>query len=178
MGQPERLVPQSQAARMLQTGFEWEAGLFVEIYKELSERLGRDMATEILRRAMYRAGRELGQEVRALIGAGSPLGMAKAWDLLYGMGTQEAEQLDQDHFVIQGTGCAALDLFRRRGLCDEEIRFVCDAYCIGDTGHAQGFDQQLQFQHTSRLMRGDPCCRWEFTSAEQMPAEAAVSLTP
>lgn len=178
MSQPERLVPQSQASRMLQTGFEWEAGLFFEIYKELSERLGRDAAKDILRRAMYRAGFELGREARALVDAGTPPAMAKAWDLLYGMGSQEAAQLDENHFVIQAIGCAALNLFRRRGLGEQEIRFLCDAFCIGDVGHAEGFDAKMRFQHTSRLMRGDLCCRWEFALSDQEPSEAAVSPIP
>jgi hypothetical protein len=163
---------------MLNTGFEWEAGLFVEIYRDLSERLGRDVAKEILARAMYRAGFELGREARTLVETGNPVGMAKAWDLLYGMGSQQAEQLDEDHFVIQGISCAAFNLFRRRGLSEQEIRFVCDAFCIADVGHAEGFDKQMHFQHTSRLMRGDKCCRWEFASSEQKPAEAAIPPIP
>jgi len=175
MSESEPMVPLSQAVRMLTTGFEWEAGLFVETYRELCRRLGREVAKEILGRAMYRAGVRLGQEARAFGPAGGPRGMAAAWDVIYGMGTKEAERLDDKRFIIRGTNCGAYELMKRWGLSAEEIRFLADAYCAGDVGHAEGFGGgEMHFQHTCRQMRGDSCCVWDFSTEPQEPSPAAV----
>lgn len=178
MAENETLVPRSQAFRLLTTGFEWEAGLFVEAYKELTARFGRDVAKEILASSMRRAGFELGEEARGMVDTGGPRGMARAWDIVYGMGSKEAEQLDDDRFVFRVNDCAAFNLFRRRGLSDEEIGFICDAYCVADVGFADGFGKEMYFQHTSRLMKGDECCRWEYSTFRQEPSDAAVQESP
>ncbi len=176
----ERLVPMSQAARMLLTGFEWESGLFVETFRELESRYGRDVAKEVLGRAMYRAGVRLGREARELTENHDADGMAKAWDVLYGMGTQEAEQLDSGRFVVRSGegGCATLNLMRRWGLAEDEIRFLCDAYCCADVGHAEGFNEQMHFQHTTRIACGDDCCTWDFSMTPQEPSPSAVDVAP
>lgn len=173
----EKMVPFSQAVRMLTTGFEWEAGLFVETYRELKARYGQDVAKEVLGRGMYRAGLRLGKEARALAGSLDPKGMAQAWDVLYGMGTQEAERVDGERFIIRGQGCAALNLMRRWGLSDDEIRFLSDAYCSGDLGHAEGFNEQMYFQHTTRLARSDDYCTWDFSTTPLEPSPSAVQVT-
>jgi hypothetical protein len=100
--------------------------------------------------------------------------MAKAWDLLFGMGTKEAEELSKDTFVIKGKSCAAYNLFKRWGMPDEEIHFVCDSYCAGDVGQAKGFSDRLHFQHTARLMRGDPQCQWAYSMKPCTHSESAV----
>ncbi len=64
MANTEDMVPKSVAARMLTTGFEWEAGLFTEVYKELAERFSNEEARDILGKAMYRAGYRLSVEAR------------------------------------------------------------------------------------------------------------------
>jgi len=174
MAENERMVPFSQAARMLQTGFEWEAGLFAEMYKELCARLSKEEAREILGKAMYRAGVQLGREAKALSDMDGPLGIAKAWDVLYGMGTKEAQKLDADNFFVRVNACAALNVLRRFGLSDEDILYVGSAYCAGDQGHALGFDEKMAFQHTSRLMNGDDHCEWAFTTAPQEESPAKV----
>jgi hypothetical protein len=174
MSENERMVPFSQAARMLTTGFEWEAGLFVEVYKQLCQRLSQEEARDILGTAMYRAGVQLGQEARQHTDELGPRGMAKAWDVIYGLGTGEAEELSQERFNIRVTACGAFEVLKRFGLSDEEIRFVGAAYCAGDAGHARGFDEEMYFQHTSRLMAGDSFCEWDFTMTPQEPAESAV----
>jgi L-2-amino-thiazoline-4-carboxylic acid hydrolase len=174
MSETEKMVPFSQAARMLTTGFEWEAGLFIETYKILTSILSKEEAKEILGKAMYRAGLKLGEEARGLVDRGDVVGMAQAWDVIYGMGTEAAERLDDERFIIRGQNCAAFNLFRRWGVSDQEIRDFCDAYCAGDMGHAEGFGGKVHFQHTSRLMRGDDCCVWDFSMEPQMPHAAAV----
>lgn len=172
-----KMVPFSTAARLFTTGMEWEAGLFVETYRELIKRMSNEEAREILGKAMYRAGYRLGEEARQFSKtAKGPVGMAEAWDVLYGVGTKEAPVLKQDQFVFRVAGCAAFDLMQRWGLSPEEINFIGKAYCAGDVGQARGFDEEMFFQHTRRLMAGDDGCEWDYTSYEQEKASSAAAV--
>jgi len=174
MSETEKMVPFSQAGRMLTTGFEWEAGLFIETYKLLSERYSKEEAKEILGKAMYRAGKNLGREARGMVDRGDPIGMAQAWGVIYGMGADAAERLDEERLIFRAQNCAALNLFLRWGISMEEAKYLGDAYCAGDVGHGEAFSEQMHFQHTCRLMHGDDCCIWDFSVTPQEPSEAAV----
>ncbi len=174
MDDEERKVPVSVAWRMLSTGFEWESGLFVETYRELCKVMPKEQAREIIGKAMYRTGVRLGEEARTFTDKRGTIGMAEAWDVIYGMGTKEAEELSKDRFIIQANGCAAYYLMKRWGLTDEEIQFIGQAYCSGDVGQAHGFDEKMHFQHTCRLMSGNDKCVWDYSSSPQTPAEARV----
>lgn len=176
MWEEEKMVSMSWAVRMLTTDFEWESGLLIEAYNELSGRIGKEAAKEVVAKAMYRTGLRLGEEARELVDTNDTIGMARAWDIIYGTGTDAAELLDKERFIIRGQGCAAFNLFKRWGISDDEIRFLADAYCIGDVGHAEGFGgKEMDFQHTSRLMRGDDFCEWDFAMGELEQAEGAVT---
>ena len=176
MAKTEEMVPKSVAARMLTTGFEWEAGLFTEVYKELVKRMSKEEARDILGKAMYRAGYRLGVEAHQFSENRGPQGMAEAWDGIYGMGTKEADTLTEDRFTIHVFGCGAFDLMKRFGLSDEDIRFISKAYCSGDAGQAKGFDGQMHFQHDFRLMNGDAQCLWDYSSTEMERSSAAVPV--
>ena len=166
----------SQGMQLLTTGFEWEAGLFIETFKILSERLSREEAKDILGQAMYRAGYQLGVDATQFAGSLDPKGMAQAWDSIYGMGSDIAQKLDEEQFIIRGQNCAAFNLFKRWGVSMEDIRFICDAYCVGDVGQAEGFSSQMHFQHTERLMFGDDGCVWEYSCSPQPASPSAVPL--
>ena len=87
----EKMVPLSTAIRLFTTGMEWEAGLFVEAYRELIKTMSKEDARELLGKAMYRAGRRLGEEAQEFSKTQKgPRGRADAWDVLYGAGTKEA----------------------------------------------------------------------------------------
>ena len=174
MADIEKTVPYSFAMRMLGTGFEWEAGLFIETYRELCKIMPKEEAREILGKGMYRAGLRLGIEAQKTTEKRGPLGMAEAWDVIYGMGTREADQLSEGRFVIRANGCAAYHLMKRWGLEDEEIQFIGQAYCSGDVGQAHGFDGNMKFQHTCRLMFGNEYCAWDYSSTPQKAADAKV----
>ena len=174
MSESEKMVTMSQAARMLTTGFEWEAGIFYELYQTLSERLGKEEAKKILGKVMYKAGFKLGSEARKLVEKSGPKGMAEAWDIIYGAGTKEAEVLDDGNFIISHSACAAYHLFKRWGMPDDEIKFVGDAFCAADVGHAEGFGGEMNFQHSHRMMRGDKQCRYIFSTGPLEHCAAAV----
>ncbi len=105
MVENENMVPKSTAARLFTTGMEWEAGLFVETFRELIKRMSREEAREILGKAMYRAGHRLGEEARQFSKTSKgPLGMAEAWDVLYGAGTKEAVELNRETLCFSCIG--------------------------------------------------------------------------
>ncbi len=172
----ERVVPLAQAQRMLATGFEGKAGLFVETYRELVQRMSREDAKAILQRAMYRTGYQLGKEARALVDRDDTLGIAKSWEIIYGtdLKSERVLRLDEKGFTLCGHGCADLALFKRWGLSDEEVRFLADAFCIVDVGYAEGFSGKLYFQHSERAMVGDSECVWEFSMTPPEPAASRV----
>ena len=177
MVENEKMVPRSTAVRLFTTGMEWEAGLFVETFRELIKRMSKEEAREILGKAMYRAGHRLGEEARQFSKTSQgPVGMAEAWDVLYGAGTKEAAVLIKDRFVFRVPTCAAFDLMARWGLSPEEIIFIGKAYCAGDVGQANGFDDEMFFQHTQRLMAGDDGCEWDYTTYEQEKADSAAAV--
>lgn len=171
----EKMVPQSVAAQMLTTGFEWEAGLFIETYKILKERLSKEEAREILGKAMYRAGVQLGMEAHKFTDKRGPIGMAEAWDGIYGMGSDIADVLKEDEFNVSVTGCPAFEVLKRfADLPEDELHFIGQAYCAGDAGQAKGFDSKMHFQHTCRLLVGDDKCTWIYTTGPQDAADSAV----
>jgi hypothetical protein len=65
---------------------------------------------------------------------------------------------------------------KRWGLSTEDILFIGKAYCAGDVGQANGFDPEMQFQHTRRLMAGDDGCEWDYTTCEQEKAASAAAV--
>ena len=85
MAEQEKMVPLSQAWRMMGTGMQWEAGLFIETYRQLKEKLGRDEAKKILQKSLYDAGARLGKEMAEEVGRTDARGMAQAWELMYGI---------------------------------------------------------------------------------------------
>lgn len=177
MEEKVKMVPFSIAARLFTTGMEWEAGLFIETFRELIKRISKEEARDILGKAMYRTGHRLGVEARQFSTTKKgPEGMAEAWDVLYGVGTKEAPVLNKDRFVFRVSGCAAFDLMKRWGMSPEEIIFVGKAYCAGDVGQANGFDEEMFFQHTRRLMAGDDGCDWDYTTYEQEKANSAAAV--
>ena len=176
MTSEERKLPFSQAIRLLTTGLEWEAGLFWEAYREFSTRYGKESAKLIMAKMLYHVGCRLGEEARDLVDDTGPIGMAKAWDIIYESGTEEAEVLDNNRFIIRSQGCAVYELFKRWEIPEEEIQFFSDAFCIADVGHATGFGKdKLHFRHTKRLMCGDDCCEWDYST---QPLELSANSIP
>ena len=122
--QQEKLVPLSQALRMLRMGAEAQAGLFVGAYWRLKDMMGAERTRAILREAMCDAYTRLGREVAREVGRTDARGMAQAWELLYGapVGGEGTVELEDDLWILEGRQCAAYDLMKRWGLSDREIR--------------------------------------------------------
>jgi hypothetical protein len=158
----EKMVPLSQALRMLRMGAEAQAGLFIGTYWRLKDLLGADRAVGILREAMCDAYTRLGREVAEEVGRTDARGMAQAWELLYGapLGGEGTVELTDDLWILEGHQCTACSLMKRWGVSDRELALLADAFCVADAAFAAGFNPEMKFQHTHRLMGGDLFCRW------------------
>jgi hypothetical protein len=167
----EKMVPWTTAMRMFNTGMEWEAGLFIETYRELIKRMPKEEARDILGKAMYRAGYRLGVEARNFTTKKGPLGFAEVRDVIYGAGSTGTVLQSKDRCVYRTESCACYNLMKRWD--PEEVDFLGEVYCSGDVGQARGFDEEMFFQHTYRLAAGDDFCEFEYATTEQEKAKSA-----
>ena len=83
--------------------------------------------------------------------------------------------------TFTGEGCAiskasaSIMTSAVKGMSAEEIKFVGEAYCAADIGHAEGFGGDMNFQHSHRMMRGDGKCRYVFSNEALKPCAAALN---
>lgn len=147
-------------ARHVGTGYQWEGLLFVNVWKEIEKRYGRETARQICGDAMYRAGLTMGAEVAKEVESRGIRGMEEAWEILYPVVQEDVLELSEDRFVYRAAGCTAMGMMRKAGLSDEEIADMADAYCSGDLGFTNGFDPDIGLEQAKRVMKGDAECRW------------------
>lgn len=129
--------------------FENRALMYAYMYEELSDELGEERATELMRRAIHRRGLEVGRAYRAAAQAGdleqvgqifcegSPCGGA-----LFDPGV---EDIDEDRVVLRMTSCPLMDAWRRAGFDPEECERLCFIAAAVDEGTFEGAGLQLEF---------------------------------
>jgi hypothetical protein len=155
-----------ETARRITTGFQWEAIVFLALWRELRSRYGPDTVQEIASRAMREAGLVMGRQAATEIQTRGPRGVAEAWDLIYGSSPDCVLELTDDRFVYRGNGCPAYWLWVKMGLEPSEISEMADAYCAVDYGFAQAFGADVHCVHTARLMKGNSFCEWVHTRTD------------
>jgi len=140
-------LEQSQAET--RASFENRAQMYAYIYEELSDELGPERAAEVMKRAIYRRGLEIGRKYRAAaqagdlaeVGAifceGSPCGGE-----LFHPGV---EQEGEDHIVLSMTSCPLVDAWTEAGLDPEEIDAMCAIAAAVDEGTFEGAGLDLEF---------------------------------
>lgn len=156
---------QENGRRML-TGFQWEAVLYLEAFKLIEKRYGRDAANEIMKEAMYNAGITMGHMAAKEIGGENDLaGMKRMWDIMYPAAPEEAVNLTDEQFVYTGGpgGCAIYSTWKSAGVSDEEANILADGFCVGDVSFAKGFNEDMDCEQTQRIMKGSDHCVWVHT---------------
>lgn len=147
---------------------EWKGAIYLNMWREIEQRYGREAAKEITGKVMLEAGRIIGALVAGRVDQSGIPGLVEAWEKMYGVSPDSALELTADRYVFQGTGCAALEMWRRAGVSDEDIKEMSDGYCFADCGFAEGYDPDLECSHEARLMKGDACCRWVHVKKKQV----------
>jgi hypothetical protein len=150
-------------ARRIAAGYQWEAIVFLSLWRELRRRYESNTVQEIASQAMREAGLIMGRQAAAEIQTRGPRGVAEAWDLIYGSGPDSVLELTDDRFVYRGNGCPAYWLWVKMGIEAPDISEMAEAYCAVDYGFAQAFGPDVQCVHTARLMKGDAFCEWVHT---------------
>ncbi len=138
-----------QSRAETRASFENRALMYAYIYEELSDELGPERATELMKRAIHRRGLEIGRKYRAAahagdlaeVGAifceGSPCGGE-----LFNPGI---EQEGDDHIVLSMTSCPLLDAWKEAGLDPEELDAMCAIAAAVDEGTFEGAGLDLEF---------------------------------
>jgi L-2-amino-thiazoline-4-carboxylic acid hydrolase len=148
------------ADKPLVTTPEWKGAIYLNMWREIEQRYGREAAKEICGKVMLEAGRIIGTLVATRSEETGVPGLAKAWEKMYGVSADSAIELSDERYVFQNNACAALDMWKQAGQSVEDINDMADGYCFADCGFAEGFDPDVRCTHEARLMKGDAYCQW------------------
>ena len=143
----EAALAQSQAET--RAAFENRALMYAYLYEELVEEYGRDAAVEVMKRAIYRRGLEVGRkyaqaagegdlaEVGRIFVEGSPAGGS-----FFEPGIEE---LEDGRLVLRMTKCPLHDAWTKAGLPPAEVDTLCEIAAAVDEGTFEGAGLDLTF---------------------------------
>jgi hypothetical protein len=154
----ETALAKSQAET--RASFENRAYMYAYIYEELEQAMGREAAVELMKRAIYRRGLEVGRKYAAaaergdMIEVGSIFCSGSPCD--GGMFEPGIEEREDGRVVLRMTACPLVDAWRAIGLPAEEIDTLCEIAAAVDEGTFEGAGLDLQF--LSRIGAGADKC--------------------
>jgi hypothetical protein len=129
--------------------FENRAFMYAYLYEELAEELGRDRAVEIMKRAIYRRGLEVGRKYAAAAEAGDLAEVGRIF--VDGSPCEGAffepaiEELQEGRLVLRMCSCPLENAWRSLGLPAEEIDTLCEIAAAVDEGTFEGAGLDLTF---------------------------------
>jgi hypothetical protein len=123
--------------------------MYAYMYEELSDELGEDRATEVMKRAIHRRGLEVSGKYRAAAHAGDLEEVGRifcdgspcAGELF----EPAVEEEGDERIVLRMTACPLVDAWRTAGLDPEEIDHLCVIAAAVDEGTFEGAGLELQF---------------------------------
>ncbi|MGD6852268.1 MAG: L-2-amino-thiazoline-4-carboxylic acid hydrolase [Candidatus Bathyarchaeia archaeon] len=126
----------------------------------LVEALGRDRAVILGREALFRVGRELGEESRRRLGVENPYDVVRAAKILYRVLGIEftVNWLDENRGVMTVHRCA---------LAKEYSELTCQVLSAADEGVMSGLSPNATMKFTEKLTDGCNACTAEITIGEQ-----------
>lgn len=139
--------------------FKNRALIYKTIFDELKAEFGAEKATEVMQRAIYKRGRQIGAQF-AQYGPSDIAGLKDAFlagipddGKLFG---PEVERCDADGLDIKFHRCPLKETWLEAGLPEEEVAQLCKVAAIIDNGtfEAAGF----QFHADTYTPGGDGCC--------------------
>jgi hypothetical protein len=133
------------------------------IFDVLEEELGTDRATELLKRAVYRRGREIAERYRAAVEAGNldevgrifVEGSASSGEIF----EPSVEERDADgrRIVLRMNACVHKDTWREAGYAPERVDRLCDIASAVDFGTFEGAGLSLRFIDRQACPGSDRC---------------------
>ncbi len=148
----------------LYASFKHRAMLYFHIYDELQAEVGAERAAEILRRAIERRGREVGQAF-AQYAPNDLNGLCQAF--LAGipdsghMFSPHIERDDEQQLEITLRACPLRDAWQEAGLDDEQVATMCHIAAAIDTGTFEGAG--FGFAAKTWQPGSDGCCHLQIT---------------
>jgi len=129
--------------------FENRALMYAYLYEELTEELGRERAIEIMKRAIYRRGLEVGRKYAEAAESGN---LAEVGRLFVDGSPCEGalfepaiEELEEGRLVLRMCACPLENAWRGIGLPAEEIDTLCEIAAAVDEGTFEGAGLDLTF---------------------------------
>jgi hypothetical protein len=137
--------------------FENRALIYYYVFDELSDVVGPEQAAEIMKRAIYRRGLDVGAKYRAAGEAGHLdevgrlfCGGSPCQGTLFEPGVEASEG---DEIVLRMTACPLVDAWREIGLEADQIDLLCEIAAAVDEGTFAAAGLELDFE--DRLGRSD-----------------------
>ena len=124
------------------------ARIYVHIYQELSKEVGKEKATEILKKAIYARGKEKGIQLADRIKRPDLHELAVAF--VEGKGEMDAFGHEvaheaSDHVILRLNRCPLVEAWKEAGLSPEERRKMCDIAYQVDFGKFETAGYKLSF---------------------------------
>jgi len=141
--------------------FENRALMYAYIFDELAEELGPERAADVMKRAIYRRGLEIGAKYREAAGAGDLEAVGRIFcegspcqGTLFEPGVEEApsarvsggaDESATDRIVLRMTACPLVDAWEAAGYSPAEVDLLCEIAAAVDEGTFAGAGLELTF---------------------------------
>lgn len=152
-----------KAREETRAAFENRALMYAYIYDELEAELGRTRAVDLMRRAIFRRGLEVGRGFKAAAQAGDLDEVARLFTegspsegALFEPGVEE-ESADGERIVLRMTACPLVDAWSNAGYDDDKIDLLCDIAAAVDEGTFEGAGLDLEFLDRQACRDSDKC---------------------
>jgi hypothetical protein len=135
------------------------ARIYIHIYHELSEEVGKEKAAEIMKKALYTRGKEKGLQLANRFGKPNLHEMALAF--IEGKTDMDAfgHEIVQEHsslLLLRLNRCPLVEAWKESGLSPEEQKVLCDIAYQVDFGKFEAAGFKLDF--TCRIADGGESC--------------------
>jgi len=123
--------------------------IYAAMYEELSDELGPDRAAEVMKRAIYRRGVDVGRRYRPAAATGDLEEVGRIFcdgspcaGELFEPGVDD---LSEERTVLSMHACPLVDAWRAEGLQPDEIDALCAIAAAVDEGTFEGAGLELTF---------------------------------
>ena len=144
--------------------FENRAYIYAYIYQELAAEIGREPAVEIMKRATYHRGLDVGRKYASAAEAGDLAEVGRIFvegSPCDGALFQPAiDELGEGRLVLSMCSCPLENAWKKLGLPEEEIDTLCEIAAAVDEGTFEGAGLDLTFLDR-RGIAGSPRCLLE-----------------
>lgn len=139
----------AQSRAETRASFENRALMYAYIYEELVEELGDERATELMKRAIYRRGLEVGRKYADAAEAGDLAAVGRLFvegsPCAGSMFEPGIEELEDGRLVLRMSACPLVETWCAAGISAGEIDRLCEIAAAVDEGTFEGAGLDLTF---------------------------------